>query len=166
MTPMLNEILALDLLTLREHTERAGDVFDADQHRVRLRASLEACEVCSVRRVGEIVAYAMLRRESETCWFVSGLCTHPLHRTPAVMSELLAKLAELVGRLGIVELRSNVYKTNRLSMTFHRKLGFHITRENEHAVEFFSPVSSISGRPSIQRAVRKRGTSVGPLSEN
>ncbi|MFM0730329.1 GNAT family N-acetyltransferase [Paraburkholderia sediminicola] len=166
MMPTVNEILTLDLLTLREHTERAGDVFDADQHRVRLQASLEDCEVCSVRRAGELVAYAMLRRESETCWFVSGLSTHPLHRTPAVMSELLSKLAELAGRTGIVELRSNVYKTNRLSMAFHRKLGFHITRENEKAVEFFASVSTISRRPSIQRAAGKRGISAGPQSEN
>jgi GNAT superfamily N-acetyltransferase len=166
MTATINEILALDLLTLREHTERAGDVLDADQHRVRLQASLEVCAVCSVRKAGELVAYAMLRPESETCWFVSGLSTHPLHRTPTVMSELLSKLAELAGRMGIVELRSNVYKTNRLSMAFHRKLGFHIRRENEKAVEFFAAVSTISGRPSVQRAVGKRGLSAGGLSEN
>ena len=166
MMATINEILALDLLTLREHTERAGDVLDANQHRVRLQTSLEDCEVCLVRRAGELVAYAMLRRESETCWFVCGLSTHPLHRTPAVMSELFSKLAELATRMGIVELRSNVYKTNRLSMAFHRKLGFHITRENEKAVEFFAAVATISGRPSVQRAVGKRGVSATPLSEN
>jgi GNAT superfamily N-acetyltransferase len=157
MLPTVNEILALDLLTLVEHTELAGDVFDADQHRLRVQASLEACTVCSVRKAGELVAYAMLRQESETCWFVSGLVTHPLHRTPTVMSELLSKLAELAGRIGIVELRSNVYKTNRLSMTFHKKLGFHITRENDKGVEFFAPVSTISERPAIRRAAGKRG---------
>lgn len=69
------------------------------------------------------------------------------------MSELLYKLAELADRMGIVELRSNVYKTNLTSMAFHRKLGFYITRENEKAVEFFASISTISKRPSIKRAI-------------
>jgi L-amino acid N-acyltransferase YncA len=125
---------------------------------VRLQASLEVCAVCSVRNAGELVAYAMLHQESETCWFVSGLSTHPLSRTPAVMSELLSKLAELAGRKGIVELRSNVYKTKHLSMVFHRELGFHIRREDETAVGFFAAVLTISGRPSVQRVVGKRGS--------
>lgn len=166
MMPTIDEILALDLLTLREHTERAGDVFDADQHRLRLQASMDVCAVCSVRQADALVAYAMLRPESETCWFVSGLNTHPLHRTPVVMSELLSKLAELADRMGIVELRSNVYKTNRLSMAFHRKLGFQITRENEKAVEFLAAVSTIGRRPSIQRVVAKRALSISPFNEN
>jgi L-amino acid N-acyltransferase YncA len=125
------------LRILREHTNLAGDVFDVDDHRARLQQSLETYVVCSVRRAGKLVAYAILRRESESCWLVGGFCTHPLHRTPAVISELLAKIVRLGREKGIAELRSHVYKTNRSSLAFHRKLGFHITRENEKAVESF-----------------------------
>ena len=152
MLPSVDEILALDLLTLREHTNLAGDVFDVDHHRARWQRSLETYAVCSVRRAGELVAYAMLRPESESCWFVGGFCTHPLHRTPAVISELLAQVVSLGREKGIAELRSHVYKTNRLSLAFHRKLGFHVTRETEKAVEFFAPISALNERPAIRRA--------------
>jgi hypothetical protein len=81
MLPSVEELLALDALTLREHTERAGDAFDVEEHRVQLRKSLEVNEVCSVRREGKLVAYATLRPESGACWLVGAFGTHPLHRT-------------------------------------------------------------------------------------
>lgn len=152
MQPTIDELLALDLLTLREHTERAGDVFDVDQQRLRLQRSLNDSEVCSVRREGALVAYAMLRPESEHCWFVGAFSTHPLHRTSTVVSELLAQVARLARERGIADLRSHVYKANRLSVAFHRKLGFQITRENEKAIEFFASVSKLGERPAIRRA--------------
>jgi ribosomal protein S18 acetylase RimI-like enzyme len=156
MKPTVSEILALDLLTLREHTERAGDILDADRHRAALQASMDVSQICSVRRAGQLVAYSMLCRESETCWFVTGLGTHPLHRTPGLLRELLSQLAEIAMRLGILEIRSHVYKTNHLSMAFHRKLGFRVTRENEKGVEFFASVSTLGRHSSIQRAVNNR----------
>lgn len=164
--PTVDEILAIDMLTLRDHTERAGDAFNASQHRERLRASMEVCAVCSVRRTGELAAYALLRPESKNCWFVSGLGTHPLHRTPVVLSELFYKIAELADRTGIVELKSNVYKMNSLSMAFHGKLGFQITRENEKAVEFSAPVLTIKGHPLIRRTLARRAVRDFPVSGN
>lgn len=154
MQPTLDELLALDLLTLRDHTELAGAVFDIDQQRLRLQQSLADSELCSVRRDGELVAYAMLRPESEYCWFVGAFSTHPLHRTFAVVSELLARIAKLARERGIAELRSHVYKTNHLSIAFHRKLGFQVTRENDKAIEFFTSVSKLGERPAIRRAAR------------
>ena len=163
MLPSIDELLALDSLTLRDHTERAGDAFDLDEHRARLQASLEVNELCSVRREGKLVAYAMLRPESAACWFVGAFSTHPLHRTPPVISELLAKLARLVSERGIAELRSHVYKTNRLSMAFHRKLGFQVTRENEKGVEFFASILELKDRPALRRAA---GVRVSPERES
>jgi GNAT superfamily N-acetyltransferase len=55
---------------------------------------------------------------------------HPLHRTYAVMTELLTKIATVANERGISELKSHVYKTNRLSVAFHRKLGFQVTPED------------------------------------
>jgi hypothetical protein len=40
-------------------------------------------------------------------------------------------------------LRSNVYKTNRLSMAFHQKLGFKLTRENAKGVEFTAELAAL-----------------------
>ncbi|MGI4984547.1 MAG: GNAT family N-acetyltransferase [Janthinobacterium lividum] len=152
---LVHDILELDLLTLQAHTERAGDVVDADLHRARVQDMLETCTVCPVYRAGRLVAYAALVPESASCWFVRGFNTHPSHRTSAVMGELLSKLSELARQREIVELRTHVYKTNALSMAFHKKLGFHITRENEKAVEFFAVVAMIRERRAVRRAAAR-----------
>ncbi len=97
---------------------------------------------------------------------MGGFSTHPLYRTPAVVSELLAKVARLARERGIAELRSHVYKTNRLSIAFHRKLGFQITRENEKAIEFFASVSTLSDRPAVQRAAAAQIKPDGAFAES
>jgi ribosomal protein S18 acetylase RimI-like enzyme len=153
MSPSVDELLALDVLTLREHTERAGDAFNVDEHRAKLSKSLETNEVCSVRRNGNLVAYAMLRPEAGTCWFVGAFGTHPLHRTYTVVNELFAKIATLAVERGIGELRSHVYKTNRLSIAFHRKLGFLVTRENDKGFEFFITLDELATKPAVRRAL-------------
>ena len=40
MSHAVDEFLALDLLTLRDHNDRAGDVLDAEQHRAKIEASI------------------------------------------------------------------------------------------------------------------------------
>jgi hypothetical protein len=45
-----------------------------------------------------------------------------------------------------------VYKTNRLSVSFHRKLGFDVVRENDKAFEFFAELDKLARRPAIRRA--------------
>lgn len=154
--PTIEEFLALDMLTLREHTERAGDELNEERHRASLEKSLEVSQICAVRRGGALVAYAMLQPESPTCWFVTGLNTHPLHRTSVVMLELFAGLAALVQRLSIIEIRSNVYKTNHLSMSFHTRLGFRITRENAKGVEFFASVADVMASPLVAWTINRR----------
>lgn len=155
MSPSVDELLALDSLTLRDHTEQAGDAFDADEHRVKLQKAVDVSEICSVRREGNLVAYAMLRPDSGACWFVGAFGTHPLHRTYAVITDLLAKIATLANERGIGELRSHVYKTNRLSVAFHRKLGFRVTRENDKAFEFFTTADELAMQPAVRRAVAR-----------
>jgi len=143
---LIEELLALDMLTLREHTASAGDELNEERHRLSLNASMQISELCSVRRDGALVAYAMLRPESATCWFVTGFNTHPLYRTAAVMRELFSSLAVVFKCYEITELRSHVYRTNNLSTSFHKRLGFRITRENDKAVEFFINVAELNVR--------------------
>lgn len=152
--PSVEELLAFDTLTLREHTEQAGDAFDPDAQRERLRQALAAYEIRSVRRDGELVAYAMLRPESASCWFVGAFGIHPRHRGYGVLGELLAKLVELAGARGIREFRSHVYRTNRLSIAFHRKLGFRVTRENDKGFEFVVTLDELANHAAILRATR------------
>ncbi|WP_408585626.1 GNAT family N-acetyltransferase [Paraburkholderia bannensis] len=152
MLPTVDELLALDWLTLRTHTEQAGDTFDFDERRVKLQNALAVKEVCTVRRESKLVAYALLRPEAGACWFVSAFGIRPSSRTYTVISELLAKIAILSHDRRIDGFRSHVYKTNRLSIAFHRKLGFHVTRENEKGFEFFVTVHELTSRPATRRA--------------
>lgn len=78
-------MLALDLLALREHTERAGDNIDPVAHAALLRESVEFSRVCSVRRNGMLVAYAMLNQVSGSSWFVRAFNTHPERRDASVI---------------------------------------------------------------------------------
>ena len=57
--------------------------------------------------------------------------------------------------LGITELRSNVYKNNALSLSFHQRLGFVVTRENELAVELSATVAEMMASPAMARTLRK-----------
>jgi ribosomal protein S18 acetylase RimI-like enzyme len=149
--PTVEELLSLDLLTLREHTERAGDQIDAETQAIRIRESLDVSRICSVRRNGNLVAYAMLNQVSGSSWFIRAFNTHPQHRSAPVFKELLQQLGVVARTEGISELRSNVYKTNLLSMAFHRRLGFRVTKENEKGVEFFATVEELASNPSIER---------------
>lgn len=156
--PNIDEMLALDLLTLREHTELAGDVFDAVTQRQKLEQSLAVSEVVAVRREGALIAYAMLRPEEDGRWFVLGLNTHPDHRNGGVLRDLFANLAGLARRCSITSFRSNVYKTNRLSMAFHRRLGFRVARENQKGVEFTADLADLTSATPALDQVRARRT--------
>lgn len=136
---------------LLEHTKLARDQIDPEQHAANLRESLGFSRTCVVRRRGELVAYAMLNQVSGSSWFVRGFNTYPGHRNASVVRELLQQMCELACQEGIAELRSNVYKTNRQSMVFHRRLGFRVTKENTKGVEFFVTVEDLSSIPLIGR---------------
>lgn len=139
----VHEILELDLLTLREHTERAGDALDPERLRQSIATSLAISEIAVVRRQGALVAYAMLQPQEADRWFVTGFNTHPGHRNAPVFRALLRQLRDIASRRGITALRSHVYKTNRLSLAFHARLGFQVTRENDKAVEFTASVPTL-----------------------
>ena len=150
----LDELLALDLLTLREHTELAGDVLDEATQRRALSQSLGTAELVTVRRAGALVAYAMLRPQEAGLWFVLGFNTHPAHRDANVFRDLFARIAALAQRLSITALRSNVYRTNRLSMAFHRRLGFRVTREGAKGVEFTASLDDLMAATRAWRPSR------------
>ncbi|KPC54852.1 GNAT family N-acetyltransferase [Amantichitinum ursilacus] len=152
---LLGAILALDLLTLPTHTEQAGDVFDVAQHRASLAAALASAQVVTVERNGQVVAYALLLPDTADCAFVSGFCIHPDWRNASVTQALVSGVFKLARRAGVSTLRSHVYKTNALSLAFHHRLGFTITRENAKAVEFHLPLANVLQSATLRRiAVR------------
>lgn len=119
MTSLIDEILALDLLTLRAHTEGAGDSMDPAVHAQRIRESLAISTICVVQRSDKLVAYAMFNPQDGGSWFVRGFNTHPDHRNAGVMKELF------------------------------RRLGFRATRENDKAVEFFASLEELAHAPYL-----------------
>lgn len=147
--PQVHEILALDLLTLRDHTERAGDQLDPERLRKSIETTLPLSEVAVVRRQGVLVAYAMLQPREAGQWFVTGFNTHPEHRNAPVFRALFRQLQDIASRRGITSLRSNVYRTNRLSMAFHVRLGFQVTRENAKGVEFTASAQELLAKSRL-----------------
>jgi hypothetical protein len=146
------QILALDLLTLRDHTELAGDKLDAEPHLASINNNLQSSKIATVYRETRLVAYAMAQPLTEDCWIVTGFNTHPAHRSPPVLSELFQSLRVIASENSILQLKSHVYKTNLLSMAFHRRLGFKITNENAKAVEFTATVAELGARLVLRRA--------------
>ena len=162
--PTVEELLALDLLTLTDHTERAGDHIDPELHARSIKESLACSRICEVRRDGELVAYAMLNQLTGSSWFVRGFNTHPSHRTAPVIRDLLLQVGQVAQLEGITELRSNVYKANILSMQFHRRLGFRVTKENAKGVEFYATTKELASNPSINRTYPDKSGHAGYLN--
>jgi L-amino acid N-acyltransferase YncA len=151
---LLDELLALDTLTLRQHTEAAGDSFDPAAQRQQLAASLAASQLLLVRGVdGGLQGYALLRQQSATHWFVGMLNVHPAHRHRRVLQALFRQLAALPGWSSSSILQSHVYRTNAASLQFHQKLGFTIDQQNDKAVALSIRYATLQAR--LQRLLMK-----------
>lgn len=153
--PQVDEILQMDLLTLSAPTEQAGNRLDPATQRAAIAASLAVSDRVAVRRQGRLVGYALLRPQPDGSGFVGAFNTHPAHRDAAVMRCLIGQLLTRAACRGFSALRSHVYKSNRLSMAFHIRLGFQITRQNDKAVEFSASLPDLQARhPRLHRLTR------------
>ena len=139
---LLDDIIALDTLTLSEHSIAAGAVLDTERYRSLLEGSLSRCEVITVYRGDRLAGYAMFEPLEGSSWFVSAFNTHPEYRNASVLRALLRDLSTLTERHGIRSLVSHVYKINVPSIRFHQKLGFDLVDENEKAFAFSLDLSS------------------------
>lgn len=154
---LIDEILALDLLTLRDRVDGMLVPLDPVGHRARLVVSIARSEVIAVRRAGELCAYFKCWPMGEDRWFVAGLAIHPAHRTPTVTAELLDGVDGFTRRAGVVEYVSHVYRDNDASMRLHRRLGFRVTREKPEGVEFRLGAAELLATPLLQsRQARAR----------
>jgi ribosomal protein S18 acetylase RimI-like enzyme len=132
----MNEYMALDDLTLRLHTEKSGAKLDLEiLEKSRYTAKKSDC-FFEERVDGKLAAYATIIEKEEGIWFVLMFNTHPSFRTPKVFLSLFRKILK---RMSLSEgkcLQSNVYKENNLSVKFHERLGFKITKENDIGIEY------------------------------
>lgn len=151
---LLDELLALDLLTLRQHTEAAGDAFEPVAQRQQLAASLADSLLLQVRGSdGSLHGYALLRQQSATHWFVGMLNVHPAQRHRRLFLALLQQLAALPGLMEDSILQSHVYRTNAASLQFHQKLGFTLDQQSDKAVAFSIRYDALQTR--LQRLLKK-----------
>lgn len=161
---LVRDIVALDLVTLREHTQQAGDAMDAAQQAQQaqqVRAALQTHQLCVVRRADALAAYAMLRPMDAGTWFVSGFCLALEHRNATVLRDLFAQVVTVLQTSSARELRSHVYKTNRASLAFHTRLGFTKGQENAKAVEFVATLGSLAQHAVLRDVGAKLNKNVG-----
>lgn len=144
---LLDEIVALDALTLSDHTIAATGQFDLAAHRAGLAARLAGdAELITIRRDSALVAYALygqLPGAAPGDYFVFMLNTHPAHRNAATFRQLWQASLPAFARLGVATLVSHVYRTNRLSIAMHERLGFVRRNENERGIEFVTTLSAL-----------------------
>ena len=63
-------------------------------------------------------------RTANLCGSVGGFSIHPQYRNASVLGELGRRVAQIMDEKEIGSLESHVYRTNTLSLAFHRRLGF------------------------------------------
>ena len=132
----MEEILALDMLTLRVHTLAVGGEFTPESHRTALAAVLPKSKIVKIHRGAVLAGYTYLWPKGGGLWFVGGFGIHPDFRFGRVIAQLLAELKALVEQEAITELQSHVYKTNQHSIALHRRLGFQLIQENQKGFAF------------------------------
>jgi ribosomal protein S18 acetylase RimI-like enzyme len=143
MRPSLEEVLALDLLVLRQPE---GGPLDAERHREALATSIPRSEWCVIRRDGLLVAYGYLWPLADHAWFVGGLAIHPDHRNAAITAALGREMSALVKRIGARRLESHVRRDNAASLRLHRRLGFAVMQENDRAIAFSADSAALLAR--------------------
>nr|WP_321460102.1 GNAT family N-acetyltransferase [uncultured Vibrio sp.] len=132
----MNEYLELDLLTLKSISEDAGRPIDEFAYLSSLESAASDGLLFECRNESMLRGYFTLRELSPTRWFVPMFVVHPEHRNRAVFMSLFTQLARFVNSNNVEILVSNVLRNNRLSINFHQRLGFEVTRENDLGYEF------------------------------
>ncbi len=137
---MLEEVLALDALSLREPD---GGPLDLAAHRRRLEKFAITSRFATVERDGKLVAYGYIWPLGEGRWFVGGFSIHRDHRNAGVVAELLRSFADMVKDSDAAELHSHVLVNNVQSLRLHRRLGFKETQRNDRAIAFMACVKDL-----------------------
>ena len=132
----MNEYLALIFLTLEKLSEQAGKPLDKNIYLNSLLAAKASGHLFEYRINDKLLGFATLKKLDDEQWFISLFVTHPEHRTKKLFRSLFAQVVLYLQKCNAKVLVSNVYKTNKSSVAFHRRIGFKQTRENEVGYEF------------------------------
>ena len=98
----------------------------------------------------QLQGYATLKDFGEGKWFVLMFVTHPEKRNRQTFTALFSQIIDHLTKADAKVLVSNVFKVNDLSVSFHEKLGFEITREAPHGYEFTLALDSDEANKLLQ----------------
>ncbi|MDE1463708.1 GNAT family N-acetyltransferase [Spartinivicinus poritis] len=138
----MRDYIDLTLLTLEGISKTAGRPIDEQAYLESIEIAMNHGLLFEVRRNGILLSYATLKDMGSGTWFILMFVTHPYHRTKQVFGELFSKIIAHLETVKACKLVSNVLKVNKLSLAFHRKLGFTITREADIGFEFTMDLDS------------------------
>lgn len=141
--PTLEDVLALDLICLREPD---GAPLDPEAHRQRLAISIPKSEWVYLWRDDVLAGYGYLWPQAPGDWFVGGIAIHPKYRSAPTIAALGAAMRDLIERLSIATLHSHVLRANRASLRLHKRLGFTVEQENERAIAFVANGADLVSR--------------------
>ncbi|HET8903136.1 MAG TPA: GNAT family N-acetyltransferase [Saccharospirillum sp.] len=123
-------------MTLKDISIEAGMPIEDEVYLNSLEEARASNCLFDVRRHGALQAYSTLKYVGEGKWHVLMFVTQPEQRNKDTFTELFGKIILHLDKVNAKTLVSNVFKVNRLSVAFHKKLGFKITREAPHGYEF------------------------------
>ena len=132
----MQEYLQLDLLTLEQISAQAGRPIEPHVYLRTVEEAKARGHMFECRCNGRLLGYCTVKPLDPGYWFVLMFNTHPQHRSRRVFASLMAQLKKFLQQHQAHTLVSHVFKINHLSVAFHHKMGFKITRGNEHGYEF------------------------------
>lgn len=132
----MEEYLELDVMTLESISKEAGFPIDRDVYLASHAQSMEQGLLVDYRRHNKLIGYTTLSDLGDGSWFVPMFVVHPDYRSKAAFLALFRGIVNILKDRDSRVLVSNVLRLNELSVQFHKRLGFEITRENHLGYEF------------------------------
>ncbi|MBU2713524.1 GNAT family N-acetyltransferase [Zooshikella harenae] len=132
----MKEYLDLTKLTLNSISIEAGRPIDDKVYLGSLGSAKKTDCLFDVYNNKKLLAYATLKDLGEGRWFVLMFVIHPSCRHKKVFIELFYKIIKHLISVKAKILVSNVFKVNKRSVVFHKKLGFKVTREADIGYEY------------------------------
>ncbi len=146
----MQSFLNLDRLTLEDISEQSGRPINETVYLESLLLAKEQGCLFDVWKENQLQGYATLKELGEGNWFVLMFVTHPSCRNRNTFTSLFNQIVTHLKKVNATSLVSNVFKVNELSVAFHKKLGFEITREAPQGYEFTLALDSAAATNLLQ----------------
>ena len=132
----MEEYLELTLMTLNTLSEQAGKPINRSAYLASLMQASTQGYLFEYRNHQQLLGYFTVEHMQQQRWFIPILVVHPKHRTRKVFASLLVQFIQFIEAKQATTIISHAFKSNTLSIKFHKRLGFKVIRENQIAFEF------------------------------